>query len=205
MSPLETTKQVYEQKLANERRARKASKAADHTLQRKRDAHALCSRAYESNVAREEAIYESLKELEKQRHALALEELEQQYKQTVAIERAAVTASEQALEVATKEHEGKLQEREAAREACEAAATEHQQLEALRREAEASITEQHAVLRESTLLTCGAGLEVQHIVAGFNTCRITIKNLPKDAKRSDVSDLFTQQGMTHSNGSSLAE
>ena len=110
-----------------------------------------------------------------------------------------MTASEQALEVATREHEERLLEKEAAREACEAAATEYQQLETLRRETEASVTEQYAVLRESTLLTCGAGLEVQNVVAGFNTCRITIKNLPKNAKRSDVSDLFTQQGMIHSN------
>ena len=198
MSPLETAKQVYEQKLAYERTAQKASRAADHTLQHKRNALSLCNQTYESNVAREEAKYESLKEREKQRHALALEKLEQQYKQIVARERAAVTDSEKALEVATKEHEGRLLEIEAAREACEAAATEYQQLEALRREAEASVTEQYAVLRESTLLTCGAGLEVQNVVAGFNTSRISIKNLPKDAKHSEVSDLFTHQGMIHS-------
>lgn len=198
MSPLEIAKQVYEQKLAYERTAQKASKAADRTLQRKRDALALCNQTYKTNVAREEAIYESLKEREKQRYALALEKLEQQYKQIVARERAMVTASEQALEVATEEHEGRSLDKEAAREACKVAATEYQQQEALRQEAEASVTEQHAVLRESTLLTCGAGLEVQNVVAGFNTCRITIKNLPKDAKRSDVSDLFTHQGMIHS-------
>ena len=199
MSPLERAKQVYEQKLAYERTAQNASRAADHALQFKRDALALCNQTYESIVAREEAKYESFKEREMQRHVLALEKLEQQYKQIVARERAAVMASEQALEVATKEHEGRLLEKEAARKECEAAATEYQQLEALRREAEASVTEQHAVLRESTLLTCGAGLEVQNVVAGFNTCRITIKNLPKDAKRSDVTDLFTQQGMIPSN------
>ena len=199
MSPLETAKQVYEQKLAYKRTTQKASRAAaDHTLQQKRNALALCNQTYESNVAREEARYESLKEREKQRHALALEKFEQQYKQIVARERAAVTDSEKALEVATKEHEERLLEIEAAREACEAAATEYQQLEALRREAEASVTEQHAVLRESTLLTCGAGLEVQTVVPGFNTCRISIKHFPKDAKRSEVSDLFIHQGMIHS-------
>ena len=196
MSPLERAEQVYEQKLAFERTA------ADHTLQHVRNAPALCNQAYGSNVARKEAIYESCKERDTQHHApsLALENLEQQHKQVVARERAVVTASEQVLEVATKEHEGILLAKAAAREACEAAATEYRarQLEALRQEAEASITEQHAVLHESTLVTFGAGLEVQNVVPGFNTCRITIKNLPKDAKRSDVSDLFTQHGMIHS-------
>ena len=199
MSPLEAAKQVYEQKRAYQRTAQEASRDAHQILQRERDALALSNRTYESNLAREEAKYESLKELERQRHALALEKLEQQYKKIVARERATVTAREQALDVATKGLEGRLLEKEAAREACETAATEHRRLEALQREAEASVTEQHTVLRQSTLLTCGAGLEVQNVVAGFNTCRITIRNLPKDAKLSEVSDLFTQQGMIHSN------
>jgi hypothetical protein len=60
-----------------------------------------------------------------------------------------------------------------------------------------SVTEQHAIHRESTLLTCGAGLQVQNAIAGFNTWRISIRNNPKDAKRSGVSGLFTQQGMIH--------
>ena len=198
MSPLETAKQAYEQKLAYERTAQNASRVAERVLQRRRDAFGLCNRTYESNIAQEEAKYENFKELEAQRHALELEKLEQQYNQIVERERAAVTASEQALEAATKEREESLLEKEAAREACEAAATEYRRLEALRREAEALVTEQHAVLRESTLLTCGAGLEVQNVVAGFNTCRITIRNLPRDAKLNEVSDMFTQQGIIHS-------
>ena len=196
---METAKQIYEQKLAYEKTAQNASRDAQHILKCKRKAFAHCNRTYESDVAREEAKYESFKELEMRRHALALEKLEQQYKQIVAREQAKLSVSEQELEVATKEHEGRLLEKETAREACKVAATEYQRLETLRREAEASVTEQHAVLRESTLLTCGAGLEMQNVVPGFNTCRITIKNLPKDAKRSEISDLFTQRGMIHSN------
>lgn len=199
MSPLETAKQAYEQTQAYERTAQNASRVAENVLQRRRDAFGLCNRTYESNVAQEEAKYDNFKELERRRHALKLEKLEQQYNQIVARERAAVTASEQALEAATKEREERLLEKEAAREACEAAATEYQRLEVLRREAEALVTEQHAVLCESTLLTCGAGLEVQNVVPGFNTCRITIRNLPRDAKLSEVSDLFTQQGIIQSN------
>ncbi|KAG6885126.1 hypothetical protein C0993_005704 [Termitomyces sp. T159_Od127] len=67
--------------------------------------------------------------------------------------------------------------------------------EALRFEEEASVTSQHIVLG-STLVTFAAGLEVKSIVSGFESCRITIKNLPTDAKRHEITDLFTQQGMS---------
>lgn len=195
MSPLETAKQVYERKLAYESKIRKATKAAYETLQLKRNALDLCNQKHETNIAREEAEYESFEGHEKQRHPSALEEIEQLYKQKVAGERAAVAASEEALEVASKQYEIRLVQREAARKAREGAATEYKQL---KQQAEASATEQYAVLRESTLVTCGAGLEVQNVVAGFDTCRITIKNLPNEVKRGDVSEIFIQQGMVHS-------
>jgi hypothetical protein len=195
MSPLETAKQVYKRKLAYESKIRKATKAAYETLQLKQDALNLCNQMYETNIAREEAEYESFKEHEKQRHPSALEEIEQLYKQKVAGGRAAVTASEEALEVASKQYEVRLVQREAAGKAREGAATEYKQL---KQQAEASATEQYAVLRESTLITSGAGLEVQNVVAGFDTCRITIKNLPKKVKGGDVSEIFIQQGMVHS-------
>ena len=184
--------------MAYEKMVQEASKITYQSLQLKRDALARCNRTYDSNIAREDAKWESFKEREKQRHALALEKAEQLYKQGVARERAAVTASEQALEVTTKEYERRLIEKDAAREARKAALAEYKQLEALQQQAEASVIEQYAVLGESTLLTCGAGLEVQSVVAGFDTCRITIKNLPREVKHCDVSEIFTQQGMIHS-------
>lgn len=47
----------------------------------------------------------------------------------------------------------------------------------------------------STLVTVGAGIDIQHVISGFETCRLTIKNLPLDAKTEEVVALFTQQGL----------
>ncbi|KAF8626735.1 hypothetical protein AX17_006500 [Amanita inopinata Kibby_2008] len=62
-------------------------------------------------------------------------------------------------------------------------------------EREANVTIQQVVLRESTLVTCSAGLDVQRIVCGFDCCYVTIKNLPQNVKRNEVEELFTQQGV----------
>ncbi|GLB33410.1 hypothetical protein LshimejAT787_0102940 [Lyophyllum shimeji] len=94
----------------------------------------------------------------------------------------------QAEEEAARRREARARE-EAARQALLA------EQEALRIEREAAVTTQHIVLG-STLVTCGAGLEVQGVVSGFESCRLTIHNLPSDATASEVADLFTQQGMS---------
>jgi hypothetical protein len=59
---------------------------------------------------------------------------------------------------------------------------------------EAARTIQHLALG-STIVTFGAGLEIQKVVTGFDSCRIHVKNLPLDATREEVSELFTQQGI----------
>ncbi|CAA7265212.1 unnamed protein product [Cyclocybe aegerita] len=64
-----------------------------------------------------------------------------------------------------------------------------------KRRQDAAIVEQYLVLDAAGLITCSAGLEVQHVVAGFDLCKITIKNLPKNARRAEISDLFVQQGV----------
>ncbi|KAK2465895.1 hypothetical protein APHAL10511_001536 [Amanita phalloides] len=56
-------------------------------------------------------------------------------------------------------------------------------------------TIQQIVLGASALVTCGAGLQVQHMVCGFDCLYITIKNLPQDASRTEVEELFIQQGV----------
>ena len=84
-----------------------------------------------------------------------------------------------------------------AREAREAAEKKHRlQLEA-RWKKEAAVTEQCVVL-DYSLVTCGAGLDIQHIVTGFELCRITIKNLPKNATREEIGNLFIQKGLPNS-------
>ncbi|KAG6918217.1 hypothetical protein DXG01_015810 [Tephrocybe rancida] len=67
--------------------------------------------------------------------------------------------------------------------------------EALRFKEEAAVTSQHLVLKGSTRITCRAGLEIQNVVTGFESCRLTIRNIPSDAKRTEILDLFTQQGL----------
>ncbi|KAG6840137.1 hypothetical protein C0991_008601 [Blastosporella zonata] len=66
--------------------------------------------------------------------------------------------------------------------------------DSLRLEMEAAATTQHIVLG-STLVTFGAGLEVRSLVSGFESCRLTIRNLPSNAKPQEIAELFTQQGM----------
>ncbi|KAK2465893.1 hypothetical protein APHAL10511_001534 [Amanita phalloides] len=60
---------------------------------------------------------------------------------------------------------------------------------------EANATIQRIALGASTLVTYVAGLQVQHIVCGFDCLYITIKNLPQDVDRAEVEELFTQQGV----------
>jgi hypothetical protein len=59
---------------------------------------------------------------------------------------------------------------------------------------EAVFTTKHIVLG-STLITCGAGIDIKHVISGFESCRLTVKNLPPNAKLSEIADLFTQQGI----------
>ncbi|KAH0587100.1 Putative uncharacterized protein, chloroplastic [Termitomyces sp. J132] len=48
----------------------------------------------------------------------------------------------------------------------------------------------------STLVSFSAGLEVKGLVTGFESCLLTIRNIPSDAKPQEIIDLFTQQGMS---------
>ncbi|KAF8227976.1 hypothetical protein L208DRAFT_1453476 [Tricholoma matsutake] len=61
-------------------------------------------------------------------------------------------------------------------------------------EKDAAVTIREIVLG-STLVTCAAGVDIQHVITGFETCRLTVKNLPLDAKAEEVVTLFTQQGL----------
>ncbi|KAF8159255.1 hypothetical protein B0H34DRAFT_796535 [Crassisporium funariophilum] len=84
----------------------------------------------------------------------------------------------------------------AARElaAREAAAKERQRQLLARHEREASVIEQYVVL-DSSLVTCSAGLNIQNVVTGFELCRITIKNLPRNARRNEIAEIFEDQGV----------
>jgi hypothetical protein len=46
----------------------------------------------------------------------------------------------------------------------------------------AAFSSKHVVLG-SALITCGAGLNIKHVMSDFESCRLTVKNLPLNAKR----------------------
>ena len=102
-----------------------------------------------------------------------------------------------AAERAREENERRLAREKEAREAQEAAARQSQlRLEACRKR-EALATEQDIVMG-SSLITYGAGLDVRSVITGFDLCRITIKELPRNARKEEIVHMFTQQGIERS-------
>lgn len=87
----------------------------------------------------------------------------------------------------THTHEGQ----EAARLAKERIAQRRKQEEDWAKEAVVTI---HKVVLNS-FVKFGAGLTIQHVICGFEASRILIKNLPMDARKSEIIELFTQQGI----------
>lgn len=55
------------------------------------------------------------------------------------------------------------------------------------------VTIQQFVL--NSFVKFGAGLVVQHVICGFGASSIHVKNLPMDAKSTEILDLFVQQGI----------
>ncbi|KDR76477.1 hypothetical protein GALMADRAFT_139404 [Galerina marginata CBS 339.88] len=82
------------------------------------------------------------------------------------------------------------------KEAEEAAKRRQIQVQA-QRAREAAVVEQYVVL-DSSLVTCGAGLEIWHVVTGFDLCKVTIKNLPRDTKRTEIACIFLHLGIQQS-------
>ncbi|KAL0956537.1 hypothetical protein HGRIS_002678 [Hohenbuehelia grisea] len=60
-------------------------------------------------------------------------------------------------------------------------------------EAAKALTIQRVV--QGSIVTFGAGLEIRNIITGFESCVVTIQNLPLDAREHEISDLFLQQGI----------
>ena len=84
----------------------------------------------------------------------------------------------------------RIAEQEAAQQA-RAAQQEARRLEIAKEEA--AMIFQHIVL-DFALVTFSAGLTIQNILTGFESCRVRIKNLPLDATYSEICALFAQQG-----------
>ncbi|KAK0479604.1 hypothetical protein IW261DRAFT_1478323 [Armillaria novae-zelandiae] len=46
-----------------------------------------------------------------------------------------------------------------------------------------------------SIITFSSGLAIQNIIAGFDCCRIRVKNIPHDARPHEIEALFLQQGL----------
>ncbi|KAK0479620.1 hypothetical protein IW261DRAFT_1478386 [Armillaria novae-zelandiae] len=46
-----------------------------------------------------------------------------------------------------------------------------------------------------SIVTFSSGLAIQNIIAGFDCCRIRVKNIPPDGRRHEIEALFLQQGL----------
>ncbi|PFH53608.1 hypothetical protein AMATHDRAFT_83880 [Amanita thiersii Skay4041] len=57
---------------------------------------------------------------------------------------------------------------------------------------ESHVTIQHAVFRQSTIVTCGAGIDIQRMACGSECCYMAIKNLPPHTSRSEVEELLAR-------------
>ena len=208
---LEKANQEHKRSLEHVKAAHQAREAAAQEIQHQKEALITTLKSIEQDYKGRRAQFEAgdhevLELAEKQQHYLSIEKVNGHYRlwlaqEMIAYEGQVAETRENhalALERANKEYERRLAEEAAAIEASGIAARECQrQLQSLRNE-EAEITEQYAVLGESSLITCRAGIDVQSVVTGFDMCRIIIKNLPRDTKHKEISDILVHYGMRSS-------
>ncbi|KAK0228802.1 hypothetical protein IW262DRAFT_1456020 [Armillaria fumosa] len=60
--------------------------------------------------------------------------------------------------------------------------------------ADAQVTIQRVVLAGS-IVTFSSGLAIENTITGFESCRIHVKNIPRNARENEIAALFTQQGL----------
>ncbi len=70
---------------------------------------------------------------------------------------------------------------------------EQRRIDEEQRTADAQRTHQCIVF--GSIVTFSSGLAIQNIIAGFDCCRILVKNIPRDARPHEVRALFIQQGL----------
>ena len=158
----------------------------------------------EENRRKEEALAMEIAAREAREREVAFRQEENRRREEAmakakeAKERATREAREARIRERALKREAKKRETEAriAREREERDATERRRrLEiAAQREKEAAVVEQY-VVSETSLVSCSAGFNIQHVIPGFDLCRIVIENLPRNAKREEIADIFMQQGI----------
>ncbi|KAF9495266.1 hypothetical protein BDN71DRAFT_884780 [Pleurotus eryngii] len=97
---------------------------------------------------------------------------------------------QEALRVREASRLARLAEQEALRKASDA---EYQTRMAEIARKEVARTTQFFIL--GSLVTFGAGLDVRHLVTGFECCTVQIKNLPADAREAEIANIFLDQGI----------
>ncbi len=71
---------------------------------------------------------------------------------------------------------------------------EQRRVDQQRRLADAQVTMQRVVLAGS-IVTFSSGLAIENTITGFESCRIRVKNIPRNARENEIAALFTQQGL----------
>ena len=209
---LEKANQEHNRRLEQEKAAHRVREAVAQKIQHQEETFITILNSIEQHYMERRAeveagVHGAGKVAERRQHSLSMEKAKEDYKlwllsqETTKYERRVAEARENhalALKGPNKEYKRRLAEEAAAVEASKTAAREHQrQLQALRNE-EAEITEQYAVLGGSSLITCRAGIDVQSVVTGFDISRIIIKNLPRNIKHKEISDILVRYGMESS-------
>ncbi|KAJ8092737.1 hypothetical protein PM082_007066 [Marasmius tenuissimus] len=142
----------------------------------------------------------SLRELDEQKRKEA-EEIERIRREVEEARRERAEAERRKAEVAAeRERVKRLREaererirQEAERRAQQLRADEEERREERNRLDEAK-TVQHLVLG-STIVKFGAGVNIERIVTGFDSCRVRVSDLPPDAKPNEVCGLLRDQGI----------
>jgi hypothetical protein len=122
-----------------------------------------------------------------------------------AAEKAAARAAQEAAVRAVHEAAAKIVREAAAKAAQEAAEKAAQEAaEKLAQETAANAAQEAAAtVKEtvfpSTKVIFGAGVTVQSVLTGYESCRVLVKNLPLTATKADVVTFFTQPGFDSAN------
>ncbi|PBK78443.1 hypothetical protein ARMSODRAFT_1077998 [Armillaria solidipes] len=74
---------------------------------------------------------------------------------------------------------------------------EQRRVDQQHRVADTQVTIQRAVLAGS-IVTFSSGLAIENTITGFESCRIRVKNIPRDARQDEIAAIFTQQGLNMS-------
>ncbi|KAL0566843.1 hypothetical protein V5O48_015156 [Marasmius crinis-equi] len=195
-----TSVSVEEHEAGGKGRSAKRKDVRESEQQRHREAEEQRRREAEEERLRREAEEQRLREAEEKR----LREAEEERRREV-LERSRREAQEkrrrelqEQAEARRRRAEQQAAERERLRKEAERRAEQLRIEEEARREERDRIdavkTIQRLVLG-STIVKFSAGVNIDRILTGFDSCRVRVKDLPADAKEHEVRNLLSDQGI----------